>query len=323
MLNQKVFNEDLVQKLSVDSLGGLSFTQQRQISGTGWTMAGIVSTQCGIPLKAAFGGGDRRKNDLTEVTSSFLPNIKCLGDVLKEHHFHNVFMGGASLKFAGKGNFFQSHGYDEAYGREEFISIYGSKLALNHWGIYDDDLFKIAKEKIDVLQKQATPYNLTLLTLDMHQPEGNLSKTCIAAGAIKFKDIVRCTANSIADLVSYMGEKGYLENTTVVILGDHLAMTNPLIKKLQKSAHRRVFNLYITKNMPLVKNRNEITHVDHLPSILDSINLKVEGGQLGLGISGFSSQKIADTQDRFKLLDHYGTKTSKTYMEFWIKPTEK
>lgn len=316
--NLSVFDENFIQNVSTDALGGTSFSRQRQAAGTEWTMAGIVSTQCGVPLRAPLGGvGERRRNQVTELTPNFLPSIACLGDVLKERGFHSVFMGGASLAFAGKGNFFKTHGYDEIYGREEFVSMLGPKLPLNHWGLYDDDLLKAAQEKIDELEKKDKPYNLTILTLDTHQPEGNLSKTCIGYGATKFKDIVRCSARIVSEFVNEMDRKGYLENTTVVLLGDHLAMTNPMINKLNRSQDRLVFNNYITKNLPLHKNRDEITSVDHFPSILDSMNIKVEGGKLGLGISGFGNVMLPNNKDRFELLDKYGTKASKTYMEFW------
>lgn len=315
-----VFEEDFIQNVSTEALNGISFNKQRQAAGTSWTMAGIVSTQCGIPLKAPLGGGgERRRNQATELTPDFLPNTTCLGDILKERNYHNVFMGGASLQFAGKGNFFKTHHYDEIYGREEFVSLLGPKLPLNHWGLFDDDLLQMAKDKMDKLESGNQPYNLTVLTLDTHQPEGNLSKTCIGYGAVKFKDIVRCSARLVSDFVSYMDEKGYLENTTVVVLGDHLAMTNPMIKKLKKAEGRFVFNNYIAKHSKLIKNRDEITAVDHFPSILESMNIKIEGGKLGLGISGFTTMDVPDTKDRFELLDNYGTKASKTYMDFWKK----
>ncbi|WP_052185243.1 sulfatase-like hydrolase/transferase [Methylotenera versatilis] len=315
--NKKIFNEDLLKNISAHTLGGVSFLKQRQITGTSWTMAGIVSTQCGIPLRPVFGGGDRRKNSATELTSQFLPNIDCLGDILKKHDYTNVFIGGAALSFAGKGKFFSDHGYDEIWGRDELSKILDPKLPQNHWGVFDDDLLNYAKHKIDLLEQKGSLYNVTLLTLDTHMPDGSYSKTCTASGAIEFKDIVRCTSTLLADLVHYMDKKGYLENTTVVIMGDHLVMTNPVTKKLQKANERFVFNNYIIKNTKLIKNRDEITHVDHLPTILDSINLTVEGGKIGLGISGFSQLAIPDNKARFELLNKYATKSSAQYLEFW------
>lgn len=315
--DKNIFEENLLNSISPETLNGISFEKQRQIPGTGWTMAGIVATQCGVPLRPSFGGGWDRKNAATEITSLFLPGIQCLGDILKKQGYKNVFMGGASLGFAGKGNFLKTHGYDETYGRDEFNQTDLAKLAQNHWGIFDDVLLGEAKKKLDVLENGSQPYNLTLLTLDTHGPAGSFSKTCHDQGAIAFNDIIRCTSNMLAELVSYMDTKGYLENTTVVIMGDHLVMENTLSKKLKRAQQHYIFNTYLAKNFTLTKNRDEITHVDHLPTILDSMNLKVDGGKLGLGVSGFYNGSTLDYKERFKLLNQNATKKSKKYLSFW------
>src|SRR5690606_6720642 len=101
---------------SLDALKGVSFNQYKQAPGTNWTIAGITATQCGVPLKTVslYGG-----NDQGERIKAFLPNAVCLGDVLHDAGYHNVYMGGDALSFSGKGKFFQDHHYDEVYGREE------------------------------------------------------------------------------------------------------------------------------------------------------------------------------------------------------------
>lgn len=316
--NKEIFRENLVHSISTETLGGISFNKQRQIPGTGWTMAGIVSTQCGIPLRPSFGGGGNRTNNTsTEGKKAFLPNIICLGDILKEKGYKNIFMGGASLEFAGKGNFFKSHGYQETYGRDEFDKVSTGRLAQNHWGIFDDVLLDEARKKIDFLEKSQQPYNLTLLTLDTHGPGGSFSQTCLKRGAVKFPDIVRCTSDMLSELVTYMENQGYLEHTTVVIMGDHLIMENTVSKKIQKISERFIFNTYVVRNMDLVKKRDEILHVDHLPTILDSMNIKVEAGKIGLGISGFYDEKNMNPQQRFDLLNAFATKSSDKYLSFW------
>lgn len=312
-----LFETNLIESVQTSQIGGISFAKQRQLPGTGWTMAGITASQCGVSLKPKIGGGDKFKNRILEDMDTFLPNIKCLGDILKTHHYKNVFIGGASLKFAGKGQFFQTHGYDETYGREEFIEMNHHKIPVNNWGIYDDDLLNFAKHKIDELASQPRPYNLTLLTLDTHQPEGHLSQTCSHRGVKEFKGIVRCTAEMIAELNRYMNEKGYSKDTTIVIMGDHLVMMNPEFKNIIKSPNRFVFNNYISPDTSLKKNRDEFVHFDHLPTILDSIGLKVEGGRLGLGLSGFYEGALPPLKNRFEELNKNVLRASARYQDFW------
>ena len=44
-----------------------------------------------------------------EGLKTFLPNAKCLGDVLKENDYKNIFINGVSLNFVGTGLFFKNH----------------------------------------------------------------------------------------------------------------------------------------------------------------------------------------------------------------------
>jgi phosphoglycerol transferase len=104
-----VFGEDLLKSLR--SKRSVSFGRLQPTPGTGWTIAGIVASQCGIPLRPVI----HDPNDMG-ASGEFLPSITCLGDILKAHGYVNVFMGGASLSFAGKGLFLRSHGYEETWG---------------------------------------------------------------------------------------------------------------------------------------------------------------------------------------------------------------
>lgn len=320
-----LFKSNLIRRLQPNYLGGISFDKQRQLPGTGWTIAGIIATQCGIPLKSSLGGeGVNAKPDNKVFTRSatFLPSAVCLGDILKEKGYINIYMQGASLGFAGKSTFFNSHGYDEIYGKEEFLQL-DNKIPLSTWGVYDDDLLKFAKKRIDELEsKPNQPYNLTLLTLDTHQPVGHLSRTCAQRGVKKFRGIVRCTAELVSELTEYIKEKGYLENTSVIIIGDHLAMTNPEFDKIKAIKDRTVFNNYITNNSSLTKNRDEFLPFDHFPTILDSIGINVSGGKLGLGVSGFGPRGRIEksSQDRFNRMQKNILRYSETYQKFWEKP---
>jgi len=319
-----LFKTNLIRTLEPDYLDGKMFTKWRQLPGTSWTIAGIIGTQCGIPLKPSLGGHNdgEPQNSIFEVVTAFLPNAICLGDILKTQGYKNIYMQGASLKFAGKDGFFLTHGYDEAYGRDEFLKM-NNKLAVSNWGIYDDDLLKLAKERIDELESNPNqPYNLTLLTVDTHQPVGHLSRTCKQRGVKKFRGIVRCTSEMVSELTEYIKSKDYLKNTTVVIVGDHLAMTNPVIKKIRKADERFIFNNYITNDSSLLKNRNEFVHFDHFPTILESIGFKVPGGKLALGISGFNEEKLTaeQTQDRLADLEENVLRYSNIYQSFWLEP---
>lgn len=96
---------------------GTDFSHTQQLPGTDYTIAGMVASQCGIPLFAPFEG------NASASVSSFFPQNICLGDILKNSGYQNYFVQGANLRFAGKDVFLKSHGFDHLYGSEELKSV--------------------------------------------------------------------------------------------------------------------------------------------------------------------------------------------------------
>lgn len=263
--NTNISNNNLLAEL--DSIKGIKFSYYKQLPGTGWTMAGVFATQCGTYIHSNFLNG----KDL------------CLGDILSKHGYTSVFLQGSSLKYSKMGEFFKLHKYDELYGKEEW-----QNKGLNHmnpWGLYDDDLFNQAKIKLDYLYKKGKPFNLTILTVDTHCPNGYLSKYCKQEGAYNLNGIIKCTAKQINDCIHYVKENDYLKDTNIVIIGDHLYPLNNKFLDLTKTK-RSIYNLFISKDLP-VKNREEIVHFDLFPTILEFINIDIEGDKLGMGESAF------------------------------------
>ena len=308
----KIFGKDLV--TSLEHFNGVSFARFQQAPGTGWTIAGITSTQCGLPLKSVslYDGNDQGQN-----IKSFLPNAVCLGDILHDAGYYNVYMGGDALAFSGKGKFFQDHHYDEVYGREE---LKGDKTTkdMNFWGLYDDDLIAQVKTKLIKLHAEKKPFNLTFNTIDTHGPDGHFSKYCKAHGVKDFNGIVECTSNQVAELLVFMKKNNYFRDTNVVILGDHLAMENPVYEKLEKLKERHVFNELIANNPP-VKNREEVLHFDMFPTILEFIGFRVAGGKLGLGYTAISKEADMPPANEFEEMNEDLLNQSDEYLALWRK----
>jgi phosphoglycerol transferase len=309
--NRSIFGRNLLS--SLDKLNGVSFTKYEQVPGTSWTIAGITATQCGIPLKSVsvYDG-----NQNGERSTTFLPGAVCLGDILKSYGYKNVFLGGASLEFAGKGKFLENHGYSERYGREEWVAAGNNSADMSGWGLYDDKLFENAKFKLKELHDAGRPFNLTILTVDMHHPQGTSSAYCAEQYSEAFQDIVECTANLVANFVQYIKANNYLQDTNVVILGDHLAMTNSVADKLKRAPHRYVYNSFISDH-PLKKNREEIVHFDLFPTILAFLGIEVPQGRLALGYSASGSQEQKPPSDRIKGMNDSLLNRSDIYSALW------
>jgi phosphoglycerol transferase len=305
-----LFGKDLLQ--SLDHVKGVSFAHYRQAPGTGWTIAGITATQCGLPLKSVslYDGNDQGQN-----IHAFLPSAVCLGDILHDHGYYNVYLGGDALAFSGKGRFFIDHHYDEVLGREE-LKGHRQPSELNFWGLYDDDLFDIVRNKLDTLHAKHTPFNLVFTTIDTHGPDGHYSRYCKSHGIKNFPGIVECTSNQVTEFLQYMRQKGYFQDTRVVILGDHLAMENPVYDKLETVKERYIFNRFIS-SYPITKNREDVLHFDMFPSILEFIGFKVEGGKLGLGFSAISKEAELPPETEYTDMQEDLLNQSDAYLALW------
>lgn len=314
-----LFGHDLLQRLNAHKSrpGAISFNSYRELMGAHFTIAGIVSTQCGLPLKsvALFGG-----NKQGEQIERFLPRARCLGDILASHGYTNVFLNGSSLEFAGVGKFFHDHRYTRVMGREEWITEGERPERMSGWGLRDDDLFRRARGELDRLMKSRKPFNLTVLTIDTHHPYGHLSSTCKKQGYADFDGIVECTAGQVADFLDYIAAKGWSDRIAVVVQGDHLSMGNTSYDKLIKNPERRVFNLLLGARKDQVKNTDEVTHFDMLPTMLELMGFEVEGERAGLGYSAIGPATVARPPDRIAKMTEQLMNYSATYRALWELP---
>lgn len=307
----RIWGRDLL--LPLRALPGSSFASYRPAPGTTWTMAAMVATQCGVPLrvvsqhdvKSGSGGGPE-----------FLPGAVCLGDILDRHGYRNVFLGGAPLAFAGKGQFLRDHAYHDVFGREEWLEGGVRSEAFGEWGLFDEDLYTQARAKLAQLHASGERFNLTLLTLDTHNPHGFVSPGCRQRGVRSFEDIVECASHQLADFVQSIERAGYLEDTSVVVVGDHLAVSNTVESALRGAGQRRLFNRFISAQT-LPRNTDELLPFDLYPSILEFIGFEVAGDRLGLGYSGFHAPDAGRSGNRLDDLDLRALSGSSSYAKLW------
>jgi phosphoglycerol transferase len=190
-LERTYFDENifpgLIKELRSLENQSISFTGITQTAGGSWTIGGIVSSQCGIPLVTAQG----QYNAMSGI-DSFYPGAVCIGDLLNEMGYSLTFMGGASLDFAGKGAFFRTHQFDTILGRDELTPLLSDSSYKTGWGLFDDSLFDLAYNEFVKLSEQNFPFGLFLLTLDTHHPSGFPSASC---KDIKYGDgsLIQCS----------------------------------------------------------------------------------------------------------------------------------
>lgn len=269
---------------------GIDFSHTAQLPGTDYTIAGMVASQCGIPLFAPFEG------NASASMSSFFPQNICLGDILKNSGYENHFVQGASLRFAGKDVFLKSHGFDHLYGADELKSVVADPHYRNDWGFYDDTVLDQAWQKFEALSKEGKRFSLFTLTVDTHHPDGFVSRSCerkrydIDGKANQSFSAVTCSQQHIAAFINKIKDSPYFKNTVIVVSSDHLAMNNTAWKYLNQQDRNNLF--FVLRGD---KPQQEVIAVKRNTMDNGATVLDILGGDnfIGLGRSSLSGDSLS------------------------------
>lgn len=296
--------------------GWQSANDLQQYKGGGWTMAGLVGTQCGIPLKGAgSAGGSSGAVEPGADVDTYLGGVTCLGDVLAGHGYTNVFLGGANASFAAKDTFLRTHGYSEVKDLSDWRAAGEPEENFrSDWGLSDERLMGNARDEIDELHAEAErtgkPFNLSLLTLDTHEPV-HVYDYCDMDTQNVVTSVFSCSMTQVAGFVDYMKEKGYLDDTAVVIVGDHLkhmGAGDAFREQLGDHENRTVFNrIWVPGGAAPLRPR--VDQLNMYPTILEVAGLTLQDHEAGLGVSAFApdvpagSAQAMDPEAYAELLD--------------------
>lgn len=279
---------------------GLSFKGVRQAANTGWTIAGLVSSQCGVPLQP---NGLFAVNKF-ETQASFMPGANCLGDVLTANGYVTSYVASSATTFAGTNKFLSQHNYQSIAGSEHFKDLRPDYR--NFWGFYDDTMFGIAAQKLDELRSQKQPFLLSISTISGHFPHGFPTESCINAfGPNDGQDMVyamKCTGFEIDRFLEQQRAAGHLENTIVVVMSDHLSMKSSAWAELNSHDRMNYLTILGTERAPGVINKDAATF-DIFPTILDVLGFELQDQQAGVGISLLSDKPTLVEQIGMPRLD--------------------
>lgn len=290
--NGGLVKESYIPNLEELALKNINFSNNNKIGGalqvnnTDWTMAALIAHTSGIPFKISMD-----TNFYNNYINSF-PGVYNLGDILKENGYNNYFMIGSDAEFGGRKSFFETHGnytiYDYYYAIEE---EYIDDDYFVWWGYEDKKLFEFAKEKILDASKKEEPFNFTLLTVDTHFTDGYMDDSCEEVFDNKYANSFYCSDSKIGEFVNWIEEQDFYENTTIVIVGDHMTMQSNFYEE-NKNYQRTIYNAFINSKIEPEKEKNRLfSTLDLFPTTLASLGVEIEGNKLGLGVNLFSKEK--------------------------------
>lgn len=277
------------------------------MTGTTWTAGAMFGQTSGLPLNLPIGNDDMYTQD------SFLPEVVSLGDILEQAGYEQTLLIGSYALFSGRDKYFSQHGDYNI--RDYAWSVNTGEIPEDYyvwWGYEDKKLFEHAKERLTELAAQEKPFNLTMLTADTHFEDGYFCEDCQEQfGEDQYSNVMACSSRKVYELVRWIQQQDFYENTTIVISGDHLTMDSDYCENVDEGYVRRVYTTYINAAAePESDLRREYTTFDNFPTTLASLGVHIEGERLGLGTNLFSSEPTLAEKYGYEEMDREVAKKS-------------
>ncbi len=256
------------------------------LEGTQWTIASMIAQNCGIPVMLKI------DDDKYEPGEPFLSGAYSLGQVLEANGYANVLLKGSDCDFAGTSNFFDCHGdyniYDYDVAIEEGFIPDDYKV---FWGMEDSKTYEYAKGILGDLSAQGQPFNFTMETVNTHTPDGYLEENVATRYADQYSNVIADASVQVADFINYLKTQDYYDDTTIIVVGDHLSMFDEYFDGIDKDYLRTPFNLIINSAVTTDNTTNRLfSAMDMFPTTIASIGGLIEGDRLGLGTNLYSDQ---------------------------------
>ena len=284
-------------------------------TGGNWSVASIVNMSTGLPMKVPVDGnayGDK---------NNFLPGATTLGDILHDQGYEQSAMFGADAAFGGLDFFFQSHGN---------FNIYDYKAAKEldwipddykvFWGYEDDKLYEFAKNELTRLSKTGKPFHFVMETADTHAPDGYLSVKAERKFESKYANCIYYSQAEAVKFVRWIQEQDFYQNTTIVLIGDHLSMAEDFCTPINNDGYYRTcFNLFINPPEELCnidKSRlynRDWAVFDMFPTLVACLGIEFDGDRLGIGTNLFSNEKTLFERDGIDYVNKELENLSKFY----------
>lgn len=305
---------NLIPKLTELAYEGYTFSNNDtkfggplKATGTQWSVASMVNMTTGLPMKVP------AEPNAYGSPGNFFPGAYNLGDILHDQGYEQTVMFGADANFGGLSYYYHDHGnykiMDYGYAKREGLIPPDYK---EWWGYEDDKLYEFAKDEITRLYETGKPFNFTMETADTHRPGGYLSKNASTPFGDHYSNAIFYSQDETYKFVEWIKQQPFYENTTIILIGDHLSMDTDFFENFDPDYLRTQFNVILNPSPDLNTSKSKFTdrewaNFDMFPTILATMGVKIKGDRLGIGTNLFS-----DTPTVF---EEYGVEHTNTELE--------
>jgi phosphoglycerol transferase len=178
-----------------------------------------------------------------------------------------------------------------------------------------------ARDTLRSLRNSGSPFMLTLLTLDTHNPPG-IFDTCATDDMVREATALKCSMRAVAGFIADLNAQGYLEDTVVVVMTDHLKATGETVdyRAALGGVPHRTLLLRVSSPDGVTFSRSGADQFSVLASSLELLGFHVPDGRAGLGVSFVSPHDLTGTplalpaDEYTQLID---APSSVLYDQFW------
>lgn len=248
------------------------------------TMGSTVAQTSGIAMNTTIFESDTKE----------FPPVRRLEDVLHDNGYNQLYIEGSKGEFSLYDKYVGRYEDSKVYDRISLVEQGYAKENADYmwkWGIEDQKLIEITKELITEMSQKDKPFFVTMYTMDTHTFEtGHRCKNCDENIINDYLAAVECSSRSVCELVEWIKQQSFYENTTIVLVGDHLGNKKTAMVDIDDDYVRTTYNCIINPvNTPINSKNRVFSSLDMLPTTLSAIGVEIKGDRLGLGTDLFSS----------------------------------
>lgn len=296
-----------------DNVGGIS-----TIIGGSYTIAALVAQTAGIPLRLSIDA------NTMDSYSSFLPGAYTINDLLRDNGYNQAFMCGSDAVFGGRERFLSQHGIETIY--DYYTAIEDGIISEDYydewWGMEDYYLYEYAKQKLTEMSYEEEPFAFFMLTVDTHSFDGHTCFLCDNEYDEQYSNVYSCASRQADSFVNWLKEQNFYEDTTIVLIGDHISMDYEFFSRnIPSDYSRRIYNCIINSSVEPTNAKNRIaSQLDMFPTTLAAMGCTIEGNKLGLGVNLFSDEETICEKYTVEFLNEEFQKKSKLYDSTLLTP---
>ena len=272
--------EDCVSFSNTELLGGASVF----VPSLTFTQGSTVAQTSGISLNTQL---------FPETPEPEFPDAIRLEDILRDNGYAQLYIEGSKGEFSM---------YDKYVGRYDDCTLFDRVTAAEQgytdedgdyiwkWGIEDRKLFDITKQLVTDMAQGGRPFFVTMYTMDTHTFEcGHRCPNCDSSIKSDYLASVECSSRLTAAFIGWLREQPFFENTTVILVGDHLGNEKTTLVDIGDGYTRTTYNCFINPaKQPAETKHRLFSSVDMFPTTLSAIGAEIRGDRLGLGTDLFS-----------------------------------